>query len=236
MENWLSIVVAVFLIAMALYGHHKGFIRLAVSAAALAAALLIVNAAMPQVTDYLKGNTKIYNSIENGMRKAAGLEEEGEAASLPPAAQRSMIENLKLPEQLKKELLENNNNEVYHVLGVETFTDYVTSYLANSVISIIAFLVMFAVVFTALKIIVSCLDLVARLPIISGINKLAGAALGAAEGLIVLWLLSLLVTVFTGTPLGQEIIAQIESSSWLSFIYEHNLLGGAAMLAMKGFL
>ena len=32
--NWLEIAAAVYLLGMVLYGHHKGFIRLAVSAAA----------------------------------------------------------------------------------------------------------------------------------------------------------------------------------------------------------
>ena len=42
MENWLEIAAGVYLLAMVLYGHYRGFIRLAVSLAALAAALLLV--------------------------------------------------------------------------------------------------------------------------------------------------------------------------------------------------
>lgn len=234
MENWLSIAVGIFLIIMILHGHYKGFIRLAVSAAALIVTLVIVHAAMPQITSYLKNNTQIYNSIENGMRKAAGLD--AEADEQPPAEQRDVIEGLKIPAQLKDALLENNNNEVYRVLGVETFTEYVAGYLTNSIINIAGFLILFALVFAVLQIVMSWLDLVAKLPILSGINKLAGAALGAVEGLIILWLLCLLVTVFSGTHIGQEIIGQIESSPWLSYIYDHNLLSSAALLAMKKLL
>lgn len=234
MENWLSIAVGIFLIIMILHGHYKGFIRLAVSAAALIVTLVIVHAAMPQITSYLKNNTQIYNSIENSMRKAAGLD--AEADEQPPAEQRDAIEGLKIPAQLKDALLENNNNEVYRVLGVETFTEYVAGYLTNSIINIAGFLILFALVFAVLQIVMSWLDLVAKLPILSGINKLAGAALGAVEGLIILWLLCLLVTVFSGTHIGQEIIGQIESSQWLSYIYDHNLLSSAALLAMKKLL
>ena len=34
-ENWLFVVVAVYLVSMVLYGHYRGFVRLAVSAVSL---------------------------------------------------------------------------------------------------------------------------------------------------------------------------------------------------------
>ena len=41
MDNWVEIVVAIYLLGMILYGHYKGFIRLAVSMAALIVTLVI---------------------------------------------------------------------------------------------------------------------------------------------------------------------------------------------------
>lgn len=234
MGSWLSIAAGVFLAVMVLYGHYKGFIKLAVSAAALVITLFIVQAAMPQVTSILKSNTGIYNFFEDGMRKAMGIEEMVNTEE--PSEQREYIEGLSLPQQLKEALLENNNNEAYRVLGVETFTNYIASYLANSVINILGFLILFAIVFAVLHIITAWLDLVARLPIISGINKIAGALLGAAEGLFLLWLLCLLVMVFSGTQMGMYLVAQIESSTWLSYLYSHNLLSDIMLLAVKNIL
>lgn len=234
MENWLSIATGVFLIAMILYGHHKGFIKLVVSAVAIIATIIIVNTIMPQVTDFLKNNTKIYDTFEENMIQALNIEEHLNMEQ--PAEQRDTIENLNLPKQLKNALLENNNNEVYRLLGVETFTSYIARYLANSIINTIGFLVLFVLIFAGLNIITIWLDLVARLPIISGINKLAGAVLGGVEGLVFLWIMGLLITVFAGTKGGMELIHQIESSSFLSFIYNHNLLSGVVMSVVRGIL
>ena len=75
MENWLSIAVAVYLIGMVLYGHYKGFIKLAVSAVALIITFATIHVAMPQVTDFLKNNTKIYSSFEQRMKDAMKLDE-----------------------------------------------------------------------------------------------------------------------------------------------------------------
>lgn len=231
MENWLSIVAGVFLLGMILYGHYKGFIRLVVSAFALFGSIFLVHAALPQVTGFLKENTKIYETFEENMKKAVGVDEN--FLTQQPSEQRSIIENLSLPNQLKKSLIENNNNEVYRLLGVETFAEYLSNYLANSMIRVIGFLILFVIVFAGIRIITVWLDLVARLPIISGVNKIAGAVLGGVEGLVFLWLAGLFITVFAGTPGGRELLLQIEKSVWLSFLYDHNLLTGAVMIAVK---
>ena len=223
MENWLSIAVAVYLIGMVLYGHYKGFIKLAVSAVALIITFATIHVAMPQVTDFLKNNTKIYSSFEQSMKDAMKLDEN--ADSEEPSGQRSIIEGLELPKQLKDALLENNNNEVYKVLGV-----------ANSILNIVGFLVLFVVVFAALNILTVWLDLVARLPILSGINKIAGGLLGGIEGLIFLWIICLFITAFSGTAGGRALIQQIESSAFLSYIYNHNLLGSFVMTVVKTIL
>lgn len=234
MQNWLAIAAAVYLAAMILMGHYKGFIRMAVSAASLIITLIAVNAVMPQVTSYLKQHTEIYQTIESAIGEAIGMDESADADT--PAAQRQKIEGLKLPERLKEGLVANNNHEVYRLLGAETFSRYVMGYLVNNMVNLTVYLLLFGVLFGTLQIISRCLDLVARLPVIYGVNKLAGAALGAAEGLVFLWLFCLLVTAFSTAEWGAELGRLIEESSWLSYLYDHNLLVTLAASLMKGFL
>lgn len=234
MGNWLSIAAAVFLAVMVLYGHYKGFIRLAVSAVALLVTLFVVQTATPQITGYLKQNTGIYQVMENGVRKALGFDESIETEE--PAKQRETIEDMSLPKQIKEALLENNNYEIYDVLGVDTFEDYISGYLTNGLLNIVGFLILFAVVFAVIHLLTSWLDLFAKLPILSGINKLAGAILGAAEGLFLLWLIFLLITIFGGTGIGKNLLAQIDASKWLSFLYDNNMLNHIVMTVVKNIL
>ena len=72
--HWLEIAVAVYLIGMVLYGHYKGFIRLAVSALAIVITLASVHVAMPLVTEWIKNDTAVYGTIKDGIEKAVGLE------------------------------------------------------------------------------------------------------------------------------------------------------------------
>ena len=153
--HWLEILAAVYLVGMVLYGHYRGFIRLCVSALALVISLVTVRVALPYVTEWLKNDTPVYESIRQGMADAVGLDGlldgvldigEGTGGNGAGIGERRTIEELKLPEQMKRILIENNNREVYQMLGVERFGDYVGGYLADTVIKAAASILLFAVV------------------------------------------------------------------------------------------
>lgn len=237
MENWLSVIVGVYLIGMILYGHHRGFIRLVVSMLALVLSLAIVRVSLPVVTDYLKEHTGLQQTISESMKKSIGLQEEGsgEGSSEVPSVQRTVIEELNLPQTMKNALIENNNSEIYQMLGVQAFTDYIGSYLANKILNSVGFIVLFAVVYVAIKLIAGWLDIISRLPILSGINKIAGALLGGIQGLVFVWLACILITAFSGTSWGLLLSQQIEASKWLSYLYSHNFLNLMVLGVLQGF-
>ena len=227
--HWLEILVAVYLLGMILYGHYRGFIRLAVSAAALLITLIGVKLVLPYVTEWVKNETPVYEMVQDSMEKAIGMDEFLTEDPEGPwqgntEEETSAIESLELPGLLKEVLIENNTAEVYQKLGVELFHDYIGRYLAELVIQIVTFVLLFLVVYILLRILVVWLDLMAKLPILSGMNQIAGALLGGAEALIVIWLLCLFFTALSGTGAGRAVMEQIAASKWLLFLYQHNLL------------
>lgn len=237
MENWLSVIVGVYLIGMVLYGHHRGFIRLVVSMLALVLSLTIVRVSLPAVTGYLKENTGLQQTISESMKKSIGLQaEEGsdETTSEVPSVQRTVIEKLDLPQTMKNALIENNNSEMYQMLGVQAFTDYIGSYLANKILNSVGFVILFAAVYVAMKLIVGWLDIISRLPILSGINKIAGALMGGIQGLVFVWLACILITAFSGTSWGLMLSQQIEASKWLSYLYSHNFINLMVLGVLQG--
>lgn len=239
MENWLSVVAGIYLLGMVLYGHYRGFIRLVVSMLAVVLSLTVVRVSLPTVTGFLKENTGLQQTISENMKKSMGLEPEespsGEALEAP-SAQRTVIENLKLPQNVKNALIENNNSEVYQMLGVQAFTDYIGSYLADVILNSAGFVLLFAGIYLFSRLVMRWLDIIARLPILSGINKIAGALLGGLEGLVFLWITCLLVTAFSGTGWGLVLTRQIEASKWLSFLYSHNFLNLMVLGVLRGFI
>lgn len=239
-ENWLFAVAAVYLFSMVLYGHYRGFVRLAVSAVSLVLSLGVVHFGAPCVANLLRSNEAIYQAVEDRVNQFIQTEDEtvdgtdGETVDeAAPSVQRSIIEKMQLPGQLKEALLENNNSEVYEALGVNSFTHYVSRYLANSLINILSFFLLFTVVFGGLRVLSVSLNVVSRLPIISGINRLAGAALGGAEGLFFIWVAALLITLLSATAVGHLLLQQVEKNVWLTWLYDHNLLVDIVMGVVK---
>ncbi len=232
MKNWLEIAVGIYLLGMILYGHYKGFVRMAVSMVALAATLVIVHLAMPYVGGYLKNETPVYTWLTDNFSQAlvGGQEEQGEET------QQMLIENSNLPKELKELLIENNNLDIYDALGVEKFADYVGSYMANVVINLVSYVVLFVLVYVLLQLLVKWLDLVAKLPILNGMNQIAGALLGAVQGLFVLWLISLLLTACSSMGWAQTVLAQIENSAWLSFLYHYNIISQILLGLVKSII
>lgn len=236
-ENWLFVVVAVYLVSMVLYGHYRGFVRpgsLGRFPGAVAGGGHFGGAL--SVANLLRSNEVVYQAVEDSVTKFIQKDDEAEneaADAAPPSVQRSIIEEMELPEQLKDALLENNNSEVYEALGVSSFTHYVSRYLANSLINIISFFLLFAAVFGGLRVLSVSLNVVSRLPIISGLNRLAGAVLGGAEGIFFVWIAALLITLFSATAIGELFLNQIESNIWLTWLYDHNMLGSILMGVVK---
>lgn len=236
MNNWLEIAVAVFLIGMVLNGHYKGFIRLAVSMVAFVATLAIVNMAMPKVSVMLKDNTPIVAWIQRGVENASGLElaKGAGVGEGMPAEQRMAIEELNIPKEIKEILIANNNNEVYQALGVEAFTDYIGNYLANIIVNLAGFVLLFVIIYAVIHLIMRALDVMAKLPILSGLNKIAGALLGGVQGLLYLWVGCLILTACSGAGWAMAVINQIEASGWLSFLYHYNIVSKLAFGIIQG--
>jgi hypothetical protein len=82
----------------------------------------------------------------------------------------------------------------------------------------------FVAVYIAMQILVIWLDLIAKLPILSGINKTAGAALGGIQAMVYIWIFCLFIGLISGIEIGGLAMNQIVASPWLSWIYNHNVL------------
>ncbi len=222
--NWLTIVVIVFLIAEVLIGLKKGFVKMALSLFAMIIALVITSAAGPYVKSRLNEYTSWQTNIQTSIQTSFDgyLEEQVEA--MEPEQENKVLDKLPIPEVLTGLLKDNNNSSVYEKLGVDTLTGYVSAYLANMIMTAIAYVVTFIIALIVLKIIFHFLHLVTRIPGLKQLNSVAGGILALVQGLIFLWILCLVLTAFSNTDWGIQMMGMIKESSFLSLIYNHNLL------------
>ena len=92
--------------------------------------------------------------------KKGSIEDAINEAEIPRDVQVAAIEKADLPDVFKNLLSVNNNSEIYKELGVDTFAQYVGSYLARLIINIVAFLCTFVLITIVLRAIVFALDIV----------------------------------------------------------------------------
>ena len=92
------------------------------------------------------------------------------------------------------------------------------------IINALAYLISFVVVWTAIRAILLALDVVTLLPVLHGINKLAGGVLGLVIGVILVWIAFLLVTILCNGDLGRQFFALISGNPFLLFLYNQNVI------------
>ena len=187
-------------------------------------ALVITSAAGPYVKSRLNEYTSWQTNIQTSIQTSFDgyLEEQVEA--MEPEQENKVLDKLPIPEVLTGLLKDNNNSSVYEKLGVDTLTGYVSAYLANMIMTAIAYVVTFIIALIVLKIIFHFLHLVTRIPGLKQLNSVAGGILALVQGLIFLWILCLVLTAFSNTDWGIQMMGMIKESSFLSLIYNHNLL------------
>ncbi len=92
------------------------------------------------------------------------------------------------------------------------------------VIMALALLVLIQVIHKVVRFLTETFKLVRALPVGKLADKLAGAVLGFAESVFVIWLAFLLVGVFDVMDLNKWVTGQVEQSRFLTLIYYSNYL------------
>ena len=233
MENIVLILtILVFLLSM-LDGLKRGFIKIVASFAATIITIVVVVVATPYVSNVLGKVLPIESIIMTNCKEVIFPEEninKMEFEQMLPSIdlgrdeQIGLIENSKLPEVFKELILENNNTEIYESLGVTNFGEYMVKYFAKLVVNVISFLLTFLVVTIVLRTIIYMLGIISDLPVIGGLNRIAGAALGIAKALIIVWVIFAIITLAYDTQIGAMCMQNIEEHEFLKFIYDNNIL------------
>lgn len=221
--TWLGITAAVWLFIMLCMGYRRGFIKEIVSAFFIVLSMAVVWFINPYVNTFITENTPVYVSVQNACGDFVN-EQVSEMTSFGKTEQDNVIESLKLPGFLKKQIEENNNADVYHYLAVNTFTDYVTGYLARAAVNGVSFLVSFILATLLIRIFTYALNIIASLPVLRGVNKAAGALVGLIKGVLFLWIIFIVFTVLCNTALGTGALELIEQDVFLSYMYSKNIL------------
>ena len=212
----LDLIVLLLLAGGILLGYHKGFMKTIYQLFSWVAAIFLTQLLYPYMVQILKASP-VYTSIAKTLKGVLSIPDlNGDAVKT--------ISSLKIPEVLKLKLIENNNYEVYRILGAETLNEYINAYLTNMVINALGILVTFIIVFLLIKIAAILLEIADHLPVIRQLNHTLGVIIGAANGVLYVWIFCLLITLSGAITKLSFLYPAISSSLLTHWFYNHNIL------------
>lgn len=101
--------------------------------------------------------------------------------------------------------------------------NYITKQTSKMVIGIVLFIAI-VILMQVAQLISKGLRLIFHLPIISGVNKVAGLALGVLEGIVMLWIVFIVLQFFTFGNIGVKIMEGVRQSAFLTYLYQNNYI------------
>ena len=218
MGNIILTGVTVFVVVMIAIGMKRGLVKTAFSFGSIFIALILVNILTPVAKEVIK-NTPVYDSINQNIQSYVSEHIATSTENMTETGinnQEKIINELPLPNGLKESLTKNNNQSSYDSLAVNTFKEYVVAYLTDVVLNAVVYILLFMVISILMKTLVEVLNIVTKLPVIHTFNMAGGA--------LIIWLLCMVVTIFSSTSWGQTVCKAIADNGVLSMIYDNNLI------------
>ncbi len=157
-------------------------------------------------------------------------------AGMDRAEQTKFIEDLPLPQSVKDQMETFNNENGYRKLGATDFGSYIIHYIASLIMNILAYAVTLFAVWLIIRLILGALSVFRYLPIVGTADRLLGLLLGLIQGVLIIWGLFLVLSLFSTTEIGAGLMREINASGFLSFLYNTNPFLNSAAGAIKGIM
>lgn len=221
--NWLLIIVLLIIVFSAVRGFWRGLLRVLFSLVSVLVLIGLVTFATPHVSQFIADHTqidtvisenisaKIQNSAETAVDSAISNQKEGLEAA-----------GISLPDVLEKHIFEKGVQGAEHAVADTGIYEQAGDQMAGIVIAVVSFLVALIFACIVVWLIGKATDVVNKIPIIKGINRFLGFFAGGFEGFIIVWLFFMLVSIISGSQLGQHLMQNINDSEFLAFLYNHN--------------
>ena len=100
--------------------------------------------------------------------------------------------------------------------------DTISAQLTNAIMTGLSFFIVFFLLGIVAYIVRHIIRKIERVPVIGTVNRIAGFAVGFIKGMVIVWLLLALTSLFAASEIGQTMTAYINDSMMLKYLYENN--------------
>lgn len=215
--NWTLIVSIAIIVGIAIVGAYKGLVKMAFSALSAIAVIILTTILAPHVSSFVRNNTQLDETVRT-KTEAYLIDKE----IIKETEISFDTDKILLPQKVKDQIT--NDAEKYINKGREEYNQFIIDTASNAIYSVAIYVGVFIVVCILVIVIYSLLKVVSKLPVLNQLNRLAGAIIGAALGLILVWILLIVFTSFGNTALSLQVAENVKNSVLLSFLYNSNPL------------
>lgn len=205
-------------------GAVRGFVKIIVSLAATIAVIAFSVYFTPYVSEGIRKVVPVESLVQRQVIERVTEKIEIPDVEISRDQQIKVVEQADMPVFFRRLLLENNNSEIYKTLGAATFGEYVGKYLAKMVSDSIAFLVVLLIAEIAVHSVIHALGWIENLPVVGGLNRIAGGILGMGTGIVIIWTFFIVIMLLYNTDMAKICFQNIRDSRLLTFLYENNIL------------
>lgn len=227
--NWLLIIVLVILAFSVWNGYRKGFIRVLFSLVSLIVTLVLATVATPYVVTYIEEQTTIDDKITEKClihveEKAQQKLEDESQQQTQQAQEEAEKSGVDIPAEWLEKIVGEGSRQVGQALEESGIYQEMAQKLSHFIVCGATFFLLLILISLVLHLLIHMLDLVAKLPGIKQVNHLLGMIMGLIKGILFIWLLMYLLSIFATGPFGLMMMDYIQKSRFLSFLYQYNLL------------
>lgn len=219
----LFVVVVIILAGFTLHGYIKGMVKVVFSLVSMFLVIGLVTWMTPYVSVFME-NTPVYQKIQEKCVESIREKMQTEMGQETENQDSLQIAGIELPQEWQEIFSRKTAETADGILEENGVYEEMGNYAAGILINIIACVITFVLVTLVLRILVNLLDIVAKLPVLNTMNRLGGTIAGAAEGIIVVWILFFVITLCQSSELCQGLMEDIQRNSILNILYENNLV------------
>ena len=244
---YLIFCVAAILLLSALMGLRRGLFKTVFGFLALIISIAAFYFFVPIATDYIMEYTeiddriedRIYKKIETDTQKqvAESLRDAGIKKDVPKLTkeetlyilendpdkdtQIKKIDELNLPGYIKNSFIENNNDDIYKMLGVESFYRYIARYSARLVVKVMTMVLTFVLI----RLLLFVISLIIRRSmeendVLSVADRIMGMILGLVVGIVIVWIFMVVASIAFGSSYDE----MIRGNAFLETINDFNII------------
>lgn len=212
--SWLLLGIVAILIIFVIIGAVKGFSQTLLGLASIVLSLVISWFVTPSIHTLIQEKTTWETGVATKFEEIVLKDVDSEIAI------DHLGEQLPLPSDVKTAITATSQAQV----GLENKKAAVSTLVAGWLMTLLIQLVLFLVLEIIFSIVGKLLARLIKKTDLAKLDRILGALLGLAEGVLIVDAILLLVPFFTGTEFGNWLSGQITVSKIMTWIYNNNIV------------